>query len=60
MLGRVQVKRSGNVIGQDVTFKMSDRAGSGKTKFQDSDGANAAYFDSQGNLFLRGQVRRIT
>ena len=60
MLGLVKTKRSGNVLGQDVTVKLSDRAGVGRFKIVDIDGAIVFSVDSLGNKRQRGQDLRVT
>ena len=60
MLGMIKYKRSGNVLGQDVIIKLSDRAGAGRLLVKDIDGAIVWSVDSLGNERKRGQELRIT
>ena len=60
MLGLITYKRSGNVLGQDVIVKLSDRAGVGRFIVKDIDGAIVFSIDSLGNERKRGQDLRIT
>lgn len=59
MLGLVKIKRSGNVLGQDVIIKLSDRVGVGRLTVKDIDGATVWSVDSLGNQRKRGQDLRI-
>ena len=59
MIGLVNVKRSGNVLGQDVVVKLSDRAGVGRFIIKDINGATVFSVDSLGNKRQRGQDLRV-
>ena len=59
MLGRVQIGRNGNVLGQDITIKLSDIAGVGRFTVKDADGATVFSVDSQGTVRARGQYQKV-
>ncbi len=47
-------------VAEDITIRLGDKVGVNKVEIQDSDGTVVAKFDSEGNLFIKGSVRKIT